>query len=104
MEVPLRFARNGDEEIKAANYPEIRFFTVSGHPAYHHTDVVDGTWKVVSPETAVGSRQSRTISRARSSRRSMFRSAWSWMPSAELPRKLGPALTRFARSWTSIFR
>ncbi len=53
MEVGLRMARNSDEEIKAANYPEIRFFTVSGHPAYHHTDVVDGTWKVVSPETAV---------------------------------------------------
>ena len=52
MQVPLRFARNGEEEVKAANFPEIRFFSVGPHPAYHHTDVVEGSWKVVSPETA----------------------------------------------------
>ena len=52
MGVPLRFARDGEEEIKAANYPDIRFFSVAPHVAYHHTDVVEGTWKVVSPETA----------------------------------------------------
>jgi sialate O-acetylesterase len=52
MSVPLRFARNGEEEVKAANYPEIRFFSVAPHSAYHHSDVVEGTWKVVSPETA----------------------------------------------------
>jgi sialate O-acetylesterase len=52
MQLPLRFARSGADEVKAANYPEIRFFTVAGHPAYRHTDVVEGTWKVVSPETA----------------------------------------------------
>ncbi len=52
MQVSLRFAKNGEEEVKAANFPEIRFFTVAGHPAYHHTDVVEGSWKVVSPETA----------------------------------------------------
>ena len=52
MQVSLRAARNGEEEVKAANYPEIRYFTVAAHPAYHHTDMVEGTWKVVSPETA----------------------------------------------------
>jgi sialate O-acetylesterase len=52
MQVPLRSARNGEEEVKAANYPEIRFFSVAPHSAYHHTDVVEGSWKVVSPETA----------------------------------------------------
>jgi len=52
MGVPLRFARNGEDEVKAANFPEIRFFDVAPHSAYHHTDVVSGTWKVVSPETA----------------------------------------------------
>src|SRR5579859_221991 len=52
MQVPLRFARNGADDVKAANYPEIRFFTVAGHPAYRHTEVVGGTWKVVSPATA----------------------------------------------------
>jgi sialate O-acetylesterase len=52
MGLPLRFTKNADEEIKAANYPEIRFFTVGGHPAYHHVDVIEGNWRVVSPDTA----------------------------------------------------
>ena len=52
MQVPLPVARNGEEEVKAANYPEIRFFSVAPRSAYHHTDVVEGSWKVVSPETA----------------------------------------------------
>jgi sialate O-acetylesterase len=52
MGVTLRSARNGEEEVRAANYPEIRFFTVAAHPAYHHTDLVEGSWKVVSPDTA----------------------------------------------------
>ena len=52
MELPLRFARDADAEINAANAPEIRYFKVSGHAAYHRTDVIEGSWKVVSPETA----------------------------------------------------
>ncbi len=54
MEVPLRFARNGADEVKAANYPEIRFYNVAGHPAYHHTDLIEGNWRTVTPETANG--------------------------------------------------
>lgn len=52
MGLPLRFTKNADEEIKAANYPQIRFFTVNGRPAYHRVDVIDGKWQAVSPETA----------------------------------------------------
>jgi sialate O-acetylesterase len=52
MGLPLRFTKDADEEIKAANYSEMRFFTVAGHPAYHHVDVIEGNWRVVSPETA----------------------------------------------------
>jgi len=52
MQVSLPRAREGEQEVKAANYPEIRIFTVAAHPAYHHTDLVEGSWKVVSPETA----------------------------------------------------
>lgn len=52
MGLPLRFARNGPEEVKAANYPDIRFFSVAAHSAYRHTDVVDGSWKAISPEVA----------------------------------------------------
>jgi len=52
MGLPLRFAKNADDEIKAANYPNIRFFTVGGRPAYHHVDVIEGNWRVLSPESA----------------------------------------------------
>lgn len=52
MGLPLRFTKNGDDEVKAANYPDIRFFTVGGHPAYHRVDVIEGDWRVVSSETA----------------------------------------------------
>jgi sialate O-acetylesterase len=52
MELPLRFAKDADAEIKAADEPEIRVFTVSGHAAYHHTDIIQGSWKLVSPDTA----------------------------------------------------
>src|ERR1039458_6857102 len=52
MGLPLRFARTGAEDAKAANFPEIRFFSVVGNPAYRHTDLVGGKWSVLSPETA----------------------------------------------------
>lgn len=52
MGLPLRFTNNADEETKAANYPGIRFFTVQGGPAYHRVDVIQGDWRVVSPDTA----------------------------------------------------
>jgi sialate O-acetylesterase len=52
MGLPLRFTRNGADEVKAANYPDIRFFTVTGHPAYRHTELVEGKWSEVSPQTA----------------------------------------------------
>ena len=52
MQVSLRIVRNAEDEIKAANYPEIRFFSVATHAAYHHTDIPEGSWKVVSPDTA----------------------------------------------------
>ncbi len=52
MEFKLRGALNGADEVKAANYPQIRFFTVAEHPAYHPANLVDGAWNAVSPDTA----------------------------------------------------
>jgi sialate O-acetylesterase len=52
MGLPLRFTRNGEEEVKGANYPEIRFFTVATRVAYRHADQLEGKWSVVSPQTA----------------------------------------------------
>lgn len=54
MQVGLGMARNGPDDVKAADYPEIRFFSVAAHAAYRHMDVPEGNWKVVSPETAGG--------------------------------------------------
>lgn len=52
MQLALPFTKDADEAIKAANYPEIRFFSVSGNPAYHSVDVIAGSWSVVSPDSA----------------------------------------------------
>ena len=52
MQFSLMGALTGADDAKAANYPNIRYFTVFGHPAYHHVNVIAGSWKVVSPETA----------------------------------------------------
>jgi sialate O-acetylesterase len=52
MGLPLRMTLNGADEAKTANYPDIRFFTVAGHSAYHATDVVGGKWSEVTPQTA----------------------------------------------------
>ena len=52
MGLPLRAVRNGADEVEAANYPEIRFFTVADHAAYHPVEIVAGSWKAVSPESA----------------------------------------------------
>ncbi len=52
MGLPLRFTKDADTEIQKANYPDIRFFTVQGGPAYHRVDVIGGDWRAVSPDTA----------------------------------------------------
>jgi sialate O-acetylesterase len=51
MELPLERARNGKDEIAAANHPEIRLFKVQSHPAYSPAAVVQGRWKICSPQT-----------------------------------------------------
>ncbi len=52
MELPLRFTDNAAEVAKQANYPNIRYFTVGDHTAYHPTYTLKGSWKVVTPKTA----------------------------------------------------
>ncbi|RDJ93707.1 hypothetical protein B4Q13_20105 [Lacticaseibacillus rhamnosus] len=48
----MRAARNGAEEVKEADHPDIRYFTVGTRSAYHPVSVVEGTWKVVTPDSA----------------------------------------------------
>jgi len=52
MGLPLRFTRTGAEDAKAANFPDIRFFSVVGNPAYRPTDRIGGKWSVLTPESA----------------------------------------------------
>jgi sialate O-acetylesterase len=52
MQFALRQAMSGDAEVKAANEPNIRFFTVGQQAAYKPTNVIRGVWKPVTPETA----------------------------------------------------
>ncbi len=51
MELPLSRTRNGEEEIKNANHPLLRLFTVKSQSAYEPASTVTGSWKVCSPKT-----------------------------------------------------
>jgi sialate O-acetylesterase len=51
MQLGLGQARNGADEIKSANHPEIRLFMVQQHVSYSPTDVPQGSWKICSPQT-----------------------------------------------------
>ena len=51
MELGLGQARNGADEIKAAEHPEIRLFMVKQHVAYAPAAVPQGSWKICTPQT-----------------------------------------------------
>jgi sialate O-acetylesterase len=51
MELGLSRTRKGDDEIKSANHPEIRLFKVQQHVSYSPTAVLQGSWKICSPQT-----------------------------------------------------
>jgi sialate O-acetylesterase len=52
MQLPLRFTDNAEKEVKEANYPQIRFYTVFGRPAYDPVNAIAGRWQAVTPQTA----------------------------------------------------
>src|SRR6185437_2983664 len=54
MQFALAQARNAADEIKSANYPQIRFFVVGQRASYAPVDTPRGAWKVVSPATVGG--------------------------------------------------
>ena len=97
MGLPLRFALNGADEAKAANYPDIRFFTVATRVAYRPTDLLEGKWSVVSRKRQTTFQPSPTTSRARSSRRRISQSASFWITLVELPQRRGQAPTLCVR-------
>ncbi len=54
MEFPVAAANNAQAEIAAANFPEIRLFTVEKATSRTPVEDVKGTWVVCSPETVGG--------------------------------------------------
>jgi sialate O-acetylesterase len=51
MQLGLAATRNGADEVKSANHPEIRLYTVQAHASYAPTAVPRGAWKICSPQT-----------------------------------------------------
>ena len=51
MEMGLGQARNGSEEVKAADHPRIRLFVVKQQTAREPAAVPQGAWKVCSPKS-----------------------------------------------------
>lgn len=54
MQFGLSQARNGAEEVKNADYPQIRFYTVAQRVSYSPVETPRGSWRVLSPSTAGG--------------------------------------------------
>ncbi len=52
MEFRLPHGTNGDQEVAEADYPQIRFFNVSGAATAHPADDVKGQWSECTPKTA----------------------------------------------------
>ena len=51
MQFGLGQARNGAEEIKNANYPQMRFYNVAERDSYSPADIPrGGPWRVITPE------------------------------------------------------
>lgn len=48
---PLKGLGNAEQEINAAHYPKIRFFTVNKKKAAYKQDDANGDWEVCMPET-----------------------------------------------------
>ncbi len=51
MEFGLSNARDGANEVQSANHPEIRLFIVNKQVSYSPTNLLEGTWRICSPQT-----------------------------------------------------
>ncbi|MGD0755176.1 MAG: sialate O-acetylesterase [Bacteroidales bacterium] len=82
---------NGDEEIKNANYPEIRFFTVSASTSHYPQDHLAGKWSVCTPDemrtfSAIGYFFARKLNKELGVPIGIINSSWggtpaeAWMP------------------------
>ncbi|HEY1921745.1 MAG TPA: sialate O-acetylesterase, partial [Tepidisphaeraceae bacterium] len=51
MEFALGATRHGEDEVKAADHPNIRFFVVKAHTAYSPAKTPQGRWEICSPKS-----------------------------------------------------
>ncbi len=51
MEFGLSNARNGANEVQLADHPELRLFIVNKQVSYSPTNLLEGTWRICSPQT-----------------------------------------------------
>lgn len=54
MELPMPRVRDAEQEIKAANHPEIRLFVAKSQVSYGPSLTPNGSWSVCSPESVSG--------------------------------------------------
>lgn len=52
MEWPLVWATNGEQEVAAANFPQLRLFTVQHNVADQPAATVGGSWQLCTPDSA----------------------------------------------------
>jgi sialate O-acetylesterase len=82
---------NGDEEIKSANYPEIRFFTIGSATSHFPQDHLAGKWSVCTPDemrtfSAIGYFFARKLNKELGVPIGIINSSWggtpaeAWMP------------------------
>jgi len=91
MEMSAQSINNSEEEIMNADYPEIRFFTVSTSTSLYPQEHLSGNWKVCTPETmkpfsAIGYFFARKLQKELGVPVGIINSSWggtpaeSWMP------------------------
>lgn len=109
MEWPLFLAKNPEQEIAAANYPQIRFFTVTKRISdIPQSDLPGGEWQECTPQSArnfsaVGYFFARELHNALKVPVGMVQSAWggtpaeSWTSLATL--ESNPALRSILENW-----
>lgn len=91
MEMSAQSIYNSEEEIRSADYPEIRFFTVGTSTSLYPQEHLSGTWKICTPETmkpfsAIGYFFARKLHKELGVPVGIINSSWggtpaeSWMP------------------------